>query len=136
MAEVEEVDLDPLVAVSVTGEAQDAAGAANLADVVPEQLAPNQLPDLWLSEVITVQTVLDYFGGGKTVQIDKGGYFEAVAIPKASQAAVEKGVVAAVEAGVLWMRSGPASLLGETVPTGVLTPGATLAEPPAVITAA
>lgn len=73
---------------------------------------------------------------GKTVQIDKGGYFEPVAIPKASQAAVEKGVAAAVEAGVVWMRSGPASLLGEPVPAGVLTPGATLAAPPAVIPAA
>lgn len=110
--------------------------AAILADLVPQHLAPNQLPDLWTGESITVQTVLDYFGGGKTVQIDKGGYSEAVAIPKASQAGVEKGVAAAVEAGVVWMRSGPASLLGEPVPAGVLTPGATLASPPAVIPAA
>jgi hypothetical protein len=110
--------------------------AAILADLVPQHLAPNQLPDLWTGESITVQTVLDYFSGGKTVQVDKGGYSELVAIPKASQAAVEKGVAAAVEAGVVWMRSGPASLLGEPVPAGVLTPGATLAAPPAVIPAA
>jgi RecD/TraA family predicted helicase len=110
--------------------------AAELAEIVPQQLAPKQLPELWPGEEISVQTVLDYFSGGKTVQIDRGGYTEAVPIPKASLAVVEKAVAAAVEAGVVWLRSGPASLLAETVPAGVLAPSATLAAPPAVIPAA
>jgi hypothetical protein len=49
---------------------------------------------------------------------------------------VEKAVAAAIEAGVVWLCSGPASLLAETVPVGVLSPSATLAAPPAVIPAA
>src|SRR5436309_597721 len=94
--------------------------AADLADIAPPLFAPKQLPALWPGEEITVQTILDYFGGGKTVQIDRGGYTEAVPIPKASKAVVEKAVAAAVEAGVVWLHSGPASLLAETMPAGVL----------------
>jgi hypothetical protein len=110
--------------------------AADLADIVPQQLAPKQLPELWPGEEVIVQTILDYFSGGKMVQIDRGGYTESVPIPKATQAVVEKAVSLAVEAGVVWLRSGPASLLTETVPAGVLAPSATLTAPPAVIPAA
>jgi hypothetical protein len=110
--------------------------AADLAEIVPQQLAPKQLPELWSGEEITAQTVLDYFGGGKTVQIDRGGYTEAVPIPKGGQAVVERAMTAAVEGGIVWLRSGPASLLAEPVPAGVLSPSATLAAPPAVIPAA
>jgi hypothetical protein len=49
---------------------------------------------------------------------------------------VEKAMTAAVEGGIVWLRSGPASLLAEPVPAGVLSPSATLAAPPAVIPAA
>jgi Protein of unknown function (DUF499) len=108
---------------------------ADLAEILPQQLAPKQLPELWSGEEITAQTVLDYFAGGKTANIEKGGYTEAVPIPKASQPVVEKAIAAAVEAGVVWLRSGPASLLAETVPAGVLTLSANLAAPPAVIPA-
>jgi hypothetical protein len=110
--------------------------AVDLADIAPQLLAPKQLPELWAGEEITVQTVLGYFGGGRTVQVDRGGYTEPVPIPRASRAVVEKAVASAVEAGVVWLRSGPASLLAETVPAGVLSPSATLAAPPAVIPAA
>jgi hypothetical protein len=41
-----------------------------------------------------------------------------------------------VEAGVLWLTSGPASVLAEPIPAGVLTAGAVLQEPPAMIAAA
>ena len=40
-------------------------------------------------------------------------------------------VIAAVRKGMLWLRSGPASLLGEDVPPGVLTVDAILRSPPA-----
>jgi hypothetical protein len=55
-------DLDPLVAVSITGEAQDAAGATNLADVVRgfvalAALQAGQKPELKaLADAITVAT--------------------------------------------------------------------------------
>lgn len=110
--------------------------AAELADIVPQHLAPKQLPELWSGEEIAAQAVFDYFGGGKTVQIDRGGYSEPVMIPKAGPAVVERAIAAAVLEGVVWLRSGPASLLAETVPAGVLSPSATLAAPPSVIPAA
>jgi hypothetical protein len=57
-------------------------------------------------------------------------------IPKAGQAVVEKAVAAAVENGSLWLLSGPASILGEPIPPGVLNTGAKLCPPPPVISAA
>lgn len=109
---------------------------AELAEIVADQLTPKVLPELWSTDEITVQVVLDYFSGGNSVQVDKGGYNEPVPIPMASEAVVEKAVTAAVEAGVVWLRSGPASLLSEAVPAGVLSPTATLAGPPEMIAAA
>ena len=110
--------------------------AAELGDVAPQLLGPKTLPDLWSTDEITVQTVIDYFAGGKVVQVDRGGYQEPVSIPKATQAVVEKALSAAVEAGSVWLQSGPASILGESIPAGVLTPAAKLSGPPAVIAAA
>jgi len=40
------------------------------------------------------------------------------------------------EAGALWLVSGPASVLAEPIPAGVLTPNAILRQPPAMIAAA
>ena len=41
-----------------------------------------------------------------------------------------------VQTGRVWLLSGPASLLAEPIPTGVLSPGAKLKEPPSPIPAA
>ncbi len=110
--------------------------AAELAEISPELLAPQKLPELWPGDEITVQSDIDYFGGGKVVQVEKGGYSEPVQIPKASQEVVEKAVSEAVENGSIWLLSGPASILGEPIPAGVLTPTAKLSVPPAPISAA
>ena len=110
--------------------------AAELAEVASQLLIPHKLPDLWATEDITVQTVIDYFVGGKVVQVERGGYKEPVSIPKAALAVVEKAISAAVEAGSIWLQSGPASILGEPIPAGILTPAAKLSAPPAVIAAA
>jgi hypothetical protein len=79
---------------------------------------------------------LDYFDGTKVVNVDKGGFTEAVQVPKASTEVVYAAVNEAVEAGKLWLLSGPASLLSEPIPAGVLTPTAKLRMPPALISAA
>ncbi len=110
--------------------------AANLAEISPQLLAPHQLPELWPGDEITVQSVIDYFDGGRVVQVEKGGYTEPVQIPRASQEVVEKALSEAVEKGSIWLSSGPASILGEPIPTGVLTPAAKLSVPPAMIPAA
>jgi len=109
---------------------------AELVELIPALLAPKRLPELWSGDEITVKDVSDYFAGGKVVQVDRGGYREPMSIPKVGAAALEKTIAAAVESGVLWMLSGPASILGEPIPVGVLTATAKLSPPPAPIAAA
>lgn len=99
-------------------------------------LAPNLLPDLWAGDEINSQTVIEYFSGKTVVQVDKGGFTEPVSIPKASVAVVDATIGEAVEAGNVWLLSGPASLLNEPIPTGVLAPTSKLCVPPAPISAA
>jgi len=110
--------------------------AAELGEVVPELLAPERLPQLWPSDEITAQAVAEYFNGSNVVQVEKDGYQEPVQIPKASQEVVDKAIGQAVESGVIWLRSGPASVLGEPIPAGVLTSAARLRKPPSMIAAA
>lgn len=110
--------------------------AAELGAVQQELLAPGQLPDLWNGEQIKVQDILDYFSGSNVVQVDRGGYQEPMPIPKASKEVLEAAVETAVEAGTIWLLSGPASILAEPIPAGVLTQNAKLREPPPPIAAA
>ncbi len=107
--------------------------AAELGDIPGDLLAPKVLPNLWTGDQITAQTVLNYFNGTTIVQVDKGGFQEPVPVPKASTDVVNAAIGEAVEAGKVWLLSGPASLLGEEVPVGVLTPASTLCVPPAMI---
>jgi len=110
--------------------------AAELGDIAADLLSPNVLSELWSGDVITVQDVIDYFSGSKIVQVDKGGFTEPVAVPQATAEIVETAIGGAVEEGKIWMLSEPASLLGEPIPAGVLTPTAKLCIPPAIISAA
>ena len=110
--------------------------AAELAEIQGDLLAPRVLPDLWKEDDITAQAVQDYFSGDTIVQVDKGGFQEPVPIPKASTEVVDATIEEAVVAGKVWLVSGPASLLAEPIPAGVLTPDATLRTPPTAISAA
>ncbi|MGH9689648.1 MAG: hypothetical protein ACRD4C_00840, partial [Candidatus Acidiferrales bacterium] len=110
--------------------------AASLSEVAPELLAPGKLPGLWPTPPgITFKDALDYFAGGRAVKIPRAGYEETVVIPKAERNVVETAVTAAVECGLLWLRSGPASILGEKIPTGILIDSARLLLPPLPIPA-
>lgn len=109
--------------------------AAELGEIPGEQLAPKVLPDMWKNDEITVQTVKDYFNGKTVVQVDKGGFKETVPVPKASSEVVYAAIAQAVEAGKIWILSGPASLLAEPIPAGVLTATSRLRVPPLPIPA-
>ena len=121
--------------------------AAELSELPPALLTPRRLPGLWPTDLpaatgavqageITAKAVYDYFSGSTTAQIERGGYQEPMQIPKASQETVGKAISAAVESCILWLLSGPASILGEPIPAGVLNANARLCAPPEVIAAA
>jgi hypothetical protein len=107
--------------------------AAELAEVSPSLLAFEALPGLWVTPEISVEAVETYFNGSTVVQVEREGYQEPVQIPKASSPVVEKAIHAGVENATLWLISGPASILGETIPPGVLSPSAKLYAPPPAI---
>ena len=104
--------------------------AAELADLEPKLMAPGSLPELWKGEEITVRAVLGYFNGSNVVHVQRPGYEEPVPIPKAGEDLVEASISAAVEAGNVWLLSGPASILAEPMPPGVLRAEAVLRAPP------
>ena len=110
--------------------------AAELEEIRHDLLEPERLPELWTSDTIAVQSVVDYFKGGNVIQIQRSGYAEPQAIPKAEGNIVRDAVTKAVEEGVLWLTSGPTSVLGEPIPAGILTGQAVLQRPPAMFAAA
>ncbi len=109
---------------------------AELSELSPELLAPKKLPGLWSGDEITVESVCAYFGGQTTVPVNLNGYQESMRIPKAKPEVVEKAIHAAVEDSTIWLLSGPASIFGEPIPTGVLNGAGKLCTPPAIIAAA
>lgn len=108
--------------------------AAELGELTPELLAPKKLPGLWTAEEISAKAMADFFNGTVIAQMERGGYQESIHIPKAKVAVVDGAIAAAVEKGILWLLSGPASILGEPVPPGVLSASSKLSSPPQVVT--
>ena len=107
--------------------------AATLSDIAPALFSQGTLPGLWDNNAVTVEAVMAYFAGGHSVTVPREGYEDTVFIPKCDSAKVETAISEAVEQGIVWMVNGPASILGESIPAGVLSPSATLHAPPAPI---
>ena len=110
--------------------------AAVLGDLPGELLTPIVLPELWINDEISTQDVLDYFNGKKVVQVNRGSFSEPVPVPTAPDEVINEAIGEAVAAGKIWLLSGPASLLAEPIPAGVLTPHSKLRVPPTSISAA
>ena len=108
---------------------------AELSDIPVDQLAKGRLPELWKADSIRLGDLHKYFAGATTVQVDRGTHHEAVVIPKVTHPAVDAAVKEAVAGGMLWLLSGPASILSEPVPDGILSEDAELRMPPAAILA-
>ena len=104
--------------------------AATLSDLAPDLLEYQKLPELWSAAEISVQDVYDYFAGGHTVSVPREGYEEMLSIPKCEPADIETAISQAVEQGLVWLTSGPASILKEPIPAGVLSAAAILRPPP------
>ena len=80
-----------------------------------------------------MQEVFDYFAGGHTVSLPREGYEEELVIPKCEPTLLEAAISQAVEQGLVWLMSGPASILDEPVPAGVLSAAAKLRPRPGQI---
>ena len=104
--------------------------AATLTEFSPALLIAGALPDLWAHSEISMQDIAAYFSGGHVVKIKHENYEEPFTIPQAERPAIETAIRAAVHDGKLWLTSGPASLLAEDIPTGILTDNALLQAPP------
>ncbi|OGP58960.1 MAG: hypothetical protein A2162_03465 [Deltaproteobacteria bacterium RBG_13_52_11b] len=100
-----------------------------------ELLLPGKLPGLWKDGELRYSDIIDYFSGGHVVKLPKEGYEEPVAIPKVDRKVLSETVNEAVRAGKLWLTSGPASLLGEDIPAGILTEDSVLQPAPEPIPA-
>ena len=110
--------------------------AARLTEVPPTLLhpgSPGRLPGLWddAEDGVSVADVEAYFSGEHVVSVDRGGWEEPLPIPGADAEAVRAAVAAAVAEGLLWLTSGPASLLAEPVGPGLVQPSSRLRPPPA-----
>ncbi len=103
---------------------------ATLNELTADLLAPEKLPGLWSGGETSVQDVYDYFVGGHTVTVPKEGYEETVTIPRCEPEHIEDAITQAVEQGLVWLTNGPASILKESMPSGVLSASATLRPPP------
>ena len=66
--------------------------AGTLAELDGALLAPGRLPGLWLGDALAVRQVYAYFQGGHAVSLDKGGYEEPLAIPRAEPATVDAAI--------------------------------------------
>ncbi len=104
--------------------------AATLSELTADLLEPEKLPGLWNGGEISVQDVYDYFAGGHTVTVPREGYEETVTIPRCEPQRIESAISQAVEQGLVWLTNGPASILKESVPSGVLNASAKLRPPP------
>ncbi len=104
--------------------------AAELSSLPYELLALDKLSGLWKKSELQYQDILDYFSGGHVEMIPKEGYEEPITIPKMERNVLDDIVNEAVRAEKIWLTSGPASILGEDIPTGVLTPDAIFQGPP------
>ena len=124
---------------------------AELDRLPPELLAPGKLPGLWQaaasrepggeaavfgadSACLTMARLAEYFAGGYEAASDADAGEEPSIIPKASGAALRNAVSGAVQLGLIWLVSGPASVWRENVPEGVLDDGAKLLPPPEPVT--
>ncbi len=104
--------------------------SATLSDIGHILLGYNALPGLWTTDEISVQNIHNYFSGERTVTVPREGYDDTYFVPGCDPSQVDEAIEDAVAQGLLWMTNGPASILGEPVPPGVLSPSAKLRPPP------
>jgi hypothetical protein len=103
---------------------------AEITSVSSLLLRPGGIDDLWKTPQITVGTARAFFDGTHVMTVTRAGYDEPMPVPRVPSPVVDAAVRAAVKEGSVWFTSGPASLLGEDVPAGLMNADAALQPPP------
>ncbi|MCE5296808.1 MAG: hypothetical protein LLG16_06880 [Euryarchaeota archaeon] len=103
---------------------------AELTSIRSSILTKDELPGMWLKEEISLKDVKDLFDGTRTINVPRTGFEDTMLIPRAPPVVVESAVKEAVETGHIWILSGPATLLEQEVPLGLLSDDARLRQPP------
>jgi hypothetical protein len=103
---------------------------AEITSVSSSLLRPGGIDDLWKTPQLTVGATRAFFDGTHAMTVARGGYDEPMPVPRVPAPVVDKAVQAAVKEGAVWFTSGPASLLGEDVPAGLMSADALLQAPP------
>lgn len=103
---------------------------AEITSVSASLLRPGHINELWMTPQITIGTTRAFFDGSHSMTVTRGAYDEPMPVPRVPAPVVDEAVQAAVKEGALWFTSGPASLLGEDVPAGLMSADAVLQAPP------
>ncbi len=103
-------------------------GGAELRRLAPSLLEPGRLPGLWPGDggEVGFESLLEYFGGGFTVAVQREGYEDTLDTPGCAEELVQEAICRAVEQGFVWLRNGPISVWKEEVPYGALDERAVL----------
>ena len=114
-------------------------GTATLASLDPAILLPRATEGLWAADSLLVSDAVSFFRGGRTVTVKRRDaasgteWDEQLSIPAVDEATVRGALSDAVQRGELWLVNGPASVLGEEPPPGIMTASARLYAPPSAI---
>jgi hypothetical protein len=103
---------------------------AEITSVSSSLLRPGSIDDLWMTPQITVGATRAFFDGAHVMTVARGAYDEPMPVPRVPTPVVDLAIQAAVKEGSVWFTSGPASLLGEELPAGLLGADALLQAPP------
>ena len=111
-------------------------GKAELSRLADYLLAPGALPELWTADSdpkVSVRHVMDYFHGGRTVQVPMDGYDEVRTIPRCGEEVIREAVERAVMRGTVSVTNGPASVWRDPIPYGVFDDNAVLHPEPDLV---
>ncbi len=106
--------------------------AASLSDLPAKLLLPNQLPDLWPGEELSLKDITSYFSGGKVAKLKMENYEEPFIVPKVERSIIETVLRDAVKQGHLLLISGSLSFCKEEAPQDALVENARLRVPPSI----
>ena len=99
---------------------------AELANLDHGLLWPGVLPGLWDADRTTLADVVAYFGGDRTVTVEREGYDEVETIPTCDAGIVREAVGEAITDGAIWLTNGPTSVWNEPAPEDALADNAVL----------